>query len=37
MDRPYYGNREFAIRDLDGYVIAFAHDIAAKTRRSDGG
>ena len=31
-DRPFYGNREFAISDLDGYVIAFAHDIAAKAR-----
>lgn len=25
-----YGNREFAVRDLDGYVIAFGHHIAAK-------
>ena len=33
-DRTFYGNREFAIRDLDGYVIAFAHDIAAKARRT---
>jgi catechol 2,3-dioxygenase-like lactoylglutathione lyase family enzyme len=28
VDRPYYGNREFAIRDLDGYIIAFAHTYA---------
>jgi uncharacterized glyoxalase superfamily protein PhnB len=32
-DRDYYGNREFAVRDLDGYVIAFAHSIAAKANR----
>ncbi len=24
-DRPFYGNREFAIADPDGYLIAFAH------------
>ena len=24
-DKPFYGNREFAIRDPDGYVIAFGH------------
>lgn len=35
-DQEYYGNREFAIRDLDGYVIAFGHNIEAKRRR-DGG
>ncbi|MGA3402600.1 MAG: glyoxalase superfamily protein [Acetobacteraceae bacterium] len=29
IDRAYYGNREFAVRDPDGYVIAFAHSIAA--------
>jgi uncharacterized glyoxalase superfamily protein PhnB len=33
-DRTYYGNREFAVRDLDGYIIAFAHDIAAKAKRT---
>lgn len=33
-DRPFYGNREFAICDLDGYVIAFAHNIDAKARRT---
>lgn len=33
VDRDYYGNREFAVRDVDGYVIAFAHSIAAKARR----
>lgn len=26
-DRPFYGNREFAVRDIDGYVIAFAHSL----------
>jgi catechol 2,3-dioxygenase-like lactoylglutathione lyase family enzyme len=31
IDRPFYGNREFAISDLDGYIIAFAHTIAGKT------
>ncbi len=25
-DQEYYGMREFAIRDLDGYILAFAHD-----------
>jgi uncharacterized glyoxalase superfamily protein PhnB len=37
VDRDYYGNREFAVRDLDGYIIAFAHDIAAKAKRDGGG
>ena len=32
-DRLYYGNREFAVSDPDGYVVAFAHDIEAKKRR----
>ena len=32
-DRLYYGNREFAVLDPDGYVVAFAHDIAAKKKR----
>ena len=32
-DRLYYGNREFAVSDPDGYVVAFAHDIAAKKKR----
>lgn len=36
VDRDDYGNREFAVRDLDGYIIAFAHGIAAKATR-DGG
>ena len=27
VDRPFYGNREFAVHDLDGYLLAFAHDI----------
>lgn len=30
VNRDCYGNREFAVRDLDGYIIAFAHGIAAK-------
>ena len=25
VDREYYGNREFAVRDPDGHIIAFAH------------
>jgi uncharacterized glyoxalase superfamily protein PhnB len=29
VDREFYGNREFAVKDLDGYVLAFAHDIAS--------
>lgn len=33
VDRDYYGNREFAVRDLDGYIIAFAHNIAARAAR----
>jgi len=33
VDRDYYGNREFAVRDLDGYIIAFAHDIARAAKR----
>lgn len=36
VDRDYYGNREFAIRDLDGYIIAFAHGIAAKAKHEAG-
>jgi hypothetical protein len=32
-ERDHYGNREFAIRDIDGYILAFAHSIAAKRRR----
>ena len=32
IDRELYGNREFAVRDLDGYVIAFAHDIASHAK-----
>jgi len=37
VDRNDYGNREFAVRDLDGYIIAFAHGIAAKAKRETGG
>jgi uncharacterized glyoxalase superfamily protein PhnB len=36
VDRDYYGNREFAVRDLDGYIIAFAHDIARRAKREAG-
>jgi uncharacterized glyoxalase superfamily protein PhnB len=36
VDRDYYGNREFAVRDPDGYIIAFAHGIAAKAKRDAG-
>jgi len=32
VDRTFYGNREFAVRDIDGYIIAFAHDIEAYRR-----
>lgn len=32
VDRPFYGNREFAIKDLDGYIIAFAHDIERRKK-----
>ena len=32
LNRELYGNREFAIRDLDGYVIAFGHNIEARKR-----
>ena len=32
-DRLYYGNREFAVSDPDGYVTAFGHDIEAKKKR----
>jgi len=31
-DRAYYGNREFAVRDPDSYVVAFAHSVAAAQR-----
>ncbi len=37
VDRDYYGNREFAVRDLDGYIIAFAHGIAGKEKRDGAG
>jgi uncharacterized glyoxalase superfamily protein PhnB len=37
VDRDYYGNREFAIRDLDGHIVAFAHSVAAKPQRDGGG
>ena len=33
VDQHEYGNREFAVRDLDGYTIAFGHNIAAKQAR----
>jgi len=36
VDQAEYGNREFAVADLDGYVIAFGHNIAAKARRAAG-
>ncbi len=26
-DQAYYFNREFAVKDLDGYILAFAHAI----------
>ncbi len=26
-DRPLYGNREFAIQDLDGHLLAFGADL----------
>jgi uncharacterized glyoxalase superfamily protein PhnB len=29
-DETSYGMREFAVRDLDGYVLIFAHDISSK-------
>jgi uncharacterized glyoxalase superfamily protein PhnB len=32
-DRLYYGNREFAIYDLDGYIIAFGGSLEAKRLR----
>lgn len=37
VDRDYCGNREFAVRDLDGYIIAFAHSVDAKAKREAGG
>jgi hypothetical protein len=37
VDRDYYGNREFAVCDPDGCIIAFAHSIAAKAKRGGGG
>jgi uncharacterized glyoxalase superfamily protein PhnB len=37
VDRDYYGNHEFAVRDLDGYIIAFAHNVADKAKRDAGG
>lgn len=27
LDRPEYGNREFGLRDPDGYLLAFASDL----------
>ncbi len=29
-DRPHYGMREIGIRDLDGYMLVFAHDLEAQ-------
>lgn len=29
-DMTYYNNREFAIRDPDGHILAFAHDLTQK-------
>lgn len=33
QDQLYYGNREFTVKDPDGYVLAFAHDIESKKKR----
>ena len=33
VDQEDYGNREFGVYDLDGYLIAFGHDIAAQRER----
>ncbi len=33
MDKLYYGNREFAIKDLDGHLIAFGHHLEDKAAR----
>jgi catechol 2,3-dioxygenase-like lactoylglutathione lyase family enzyme len=32
LNRDLYGNREFAVRDPDGYVIAFGHNIEEKKK-----
>ena len=32
-DKLEYGNREFAVKDIDGHLIAFGHDIQAKRKR----
>jgi hypothetical protein len=29
VDRPLYGMREFAVKDIDGYMLAFAEDAGA--------
>lgn len=29
VDRPLYGMREFAVKDIDGYMLAFAEDSGA--------
>ncbi len=29
VDRPLYGMREFAVKDIDGYMLAFAEDTAS--------
>ena len=31
-DQEFYGNREFAVFDADGYCLAFAHDLTARRR-----
>jgi hypothetical protein len=36
VDRDYYSNHKFAVRDLDDYIIAFAHIAADKARRDAG-
>jgi uncharacterized glyoxalase superfamily protein PhnB len=32
LDETAYGMREFAVRDIDGHVLIFAHDISAKAK-----
>lgn len=33
MDKLFYGNREFGIKDVDGHLIAFGHHIEDKQAR----
>jgi uncharacterized glyoxalase superfamily protein PhnB len=35
IDRKLYGMREFAVRDLDGHVLIFAHDISDRIRSGE--